>query len=258
MTGRVAPLVVQRGRFDSPFFRSKFRMPNAPDHFVRRPRLVELLDDLSSYPVTALVAPAGSGKTALVADWVHGCRAGLRVADAGRVGPGSGPALRGLDLGRRDPRPERCRPGDGGRQQSGRADGRPASAHRGPRGWRRATRRCSSWTISIASTTARPPSPCSPRSSRTSRTRSTWCCSADVARPSPIDRLRATGRLADVTFDVLRFSEAEALGDAGRPVPGHCARRPPGSRRVVRRVGRRSPARRARRAVPTSRAARGP
>ena len=31
-------------------------------------------------------------------------------------------------------------------------------------------------------------------------------------RPAlPIDRLRATGRLADVTFDVLRFSEEEAL-----------------------------------------------
>ena len=31
-------------------------------------------------------------------------------------------------------------------------------------------------------------------------------------RPAlPIDRLRATGRLADITFDVLRFSEAEAL-----------------------------------------------
>src|SRR4029079_12805136 len=71
MTGELAPSVVQWGRFDSVFFRSKFRVPNAPDHFVRRTRLLDLLDDLAAYPVTALVAPAGSGKTALVADWVH-------------------------------------------------------------------------------------------------------------------------------------------------------------------------------------------
>jgi LuxR family maltose regulon positive regulatory protein len=62
---------VRRRRHDSPFFRSKFRVPAAPHHFVRRPRLVGLLDDLSDYPVTALVAPAGAGKTALAADWIR-------------------------------------------------------------------------------------------------------------------------------------------------------------------------------------------
>ena len=63
--------LVQSGRFDSPFFRSKFRVPAAPQHFMHRARLTELLDDLAEYPVTAVVAPAGAGKTALAADWVR-------------------------------------------------------------------------------------------------------------------------------------------------------------------------------------------
>jgi LuxR family maltose regulon positive regulatory protein len=63
--------VVPGGRYGSPFFRSKFRVPATPQHFVRRPRLVRLLDDLAEYPVTALVAPAGAGKTALAADWIR-------------------------------------------------------------------------------------------------------------------------------------------------------------------------------------------
>ena len=56
---------------ESPFFRSKFRIPNDPRHFVPRPRLLRLLDDLAECPVTAIVAPAGSGKTALAADWLR-------------------------------------------------------------------------------------------------------------------------------------------------------------------------------------------
>ena len=67
--GRAA--LVQRGLVDSPFFRSKFRVPAAPQHFVHRTRLIELLDDLAAYPVTAVVAPAGAGKTALAADWIR-------------------------------------------------------------------------------------------------------------------------------------------------------------------------------------------
>jgi LuxR family maltose regulon positive regulatory protein len=62
---------VQRGLLDSPFLRSKFRVPTAPQHFVHRARLAELLDDLAAYPVTAVVAPAGAGKTALAADWLR-------------------------------------------------------------------------------------------------------------------------------------------------------------------------------------------
>jgi LuxR family maltose regulon positive regulatory protein len=71
MPPRPLPTLVQSGRFDSPFFRSKFRVPAAPQHFLHRARLTELLDDLAEYPVTAVVAPAGAGKTALAADWVR-------------------------------------------------------------------------------------------------------------------------------------------------------------------------------------------
>ena len=53
----------------TPFFHAKLRAPLTPAHFVRRERLVDLLDDLTTLPVTLVVAPAGAGKTSLVADW---------------------------------------------------------------------------------------------------------------------------------------------------------------------------------------------
>jgi len=54
----------------SPFLSAKTRQPLPPAHFVRRERLLQLLDDLSAdHPVTLVVAPAGAGKTALLADW---------------------------------------------------------------------------------------------------------------------------------------------------------------------------------------------
>ena len=71
MPGRAVPAPISRGHFDVPFFRSKFRVPAAPQHFVHRARLTGLLDDLAAYPVTAAVAPAGAGKSALAADWLR-------------------------------------------------------------------------------------------------------------------------------------------------------------------------------------------
>ena len=46
------------------------RAPVPPDHYLRRTRLLELVDELTRLPVTLVVAPAGSGKTSLLADWV--------------------------------------------------------------------------------------------------------------------------------------------------------------------------------------------
>lgn len=66
-----APRQAKLEHDDSHFFRSKFRAPAEPHHFVRRPRLVRLLDGLSEYPVTLLTAPAGAGKTALAGDWAR-------------------------------------------------------------------------------------------------------------------------------------------------------------------------------------------
>src|SRR5215218_4415666 len=68
---RQVPSGSRGARAVSPFFRSKFRVPTVPDHFVPRERLIELLDDLAEYAVTAIVAPAGAGKTALASDWVR-------------------------------------------------------------------------------------------------------------------------------------------------------------------------------------------
>ncbi len=41
-----------------------------PDYFVDRPRLERLLDDVGTRPLTLVIAPAGSGKTQLLANWV--------------------------------------------------------------------------------------------------------------------------------------------------------------------------------------------
>ncbi|GAA4704816.1 LuxR C-terminal-related transcriptional regulator [Nocardioides conyzicola] len=43
--------------------------PRPPEVFVPRPRLDEFLDDVPTTPVTLMVAPAGSGKTAAAAAW---------------------------------------------------------------------------------------------------------------------------------------------------------------------------------------------
>ena len=53
----------------SPFFRARLRRPANPEHYLRRPRLLQLLDDAGSAPITLVVAPAGSGKTSLLVDW---------------------------------------------------------------------------------------------------------------------------------------------------------------------------------------------
>jgi LuxR family maltose regulon positive regulatory protein len=53
----------------SPLLRAKLRPPVVPEHHVRRPRLLRLLDEAVSAPLTLVVAPAGVGKTMLVSSW---------------------------------------------------------------------------------------------------------------------------------------------------------------------------------------------
>jgi LuxR family transcriptional regulator, maltose regulon positive regulatory protein len=53
----------------STVLRSKLRPPTAPDRLVLRSRLHQLLDDVIARPLTLVVAPAGSGKTSLLATW---------------------------------------------------------------------------------------------------------------------------------------------------------------------------------------------
>ena len=47
-----------------------YGVPQQPQRYVRRPRLLALLDDANSYDLVLVSAPAGSGKSSLVADWV--------------------------------------------------------------------------------------------------------------------------------------------------------------------------------------------
>jgi LuxR family transcriptional regulator, maltose regulon positive regulatory protein len=53
----------------SPLLRAKLRPPVVPEHHVRRPRLLRLLDETVSAPLTLVIAPAGVGKTVLVSSW---------------------------------------------------------------------------------------------------------------------------------------------------------------------------------------------
>jgi LuxR family maltose regulon positive regulatory protein len=56
-------------RLASPLFSAKLRPPVVPEHHVRRPRLLRLLDESVSAPLTLVIAPAGVGKTVLVSSW---------------------------------------------------------------------------------------------------------------------------------------------------------------------------------------------
>jgi LuxR family maltose regulon positive regulatory protein len=53
----------------TPLVRAKLRPPAPAAHYVRRPRLLDLLDGAAEAPLTLVVAPAGAGKTSLVAGW---------------------------------------------------------------------------------------------------------------------------------------------------------------------------------------------
>jgi LuxR family maltose regulon positive regulatory protein len=53
----------------SPDPRSRHDLPTLPEQYVPRPRLVEQLDRDTSCPLTLVSAPAGSGKSSLIAEW---------------------------------------------------------------------------------------------------------------------------------------------------------------------------------------------
>ena len=56
------------------------RTPTLPPHYVRRSRLLSLLDRAEALPLVLVSAPAGSGKTSLVADWCEASDAHDRTA----------------------------------------------------------------------------------------------------------------------------------------------------------------------------------
>jgi LuxR family maltose regulon positive regulatory protein len=65
--------------------RAKLRAPALPAYYIHRQRLHDLLEGVLTHPLTAVIAPAGSGKTLLVSGWIAGCRSpaacGRRRAD---------------------------------------------------------------------------------------------------------------------------------------------------------------------------------
>src|SRR4051794_6411100 len=61
----------RRVRRVSPYFGAKIRVRAPSAHLVERPRLTGLLDQLADVPVILVVAPAGSGKTSLAAQWLE-------------------------------------------------------------------------------------------------------------------------------------------------------------------------------------------
>src|ERR1700675_3473216 len=61
-----------------PVLATKLYIPPAPPRVVRRPRLIERLNEGLHRKLTLISAPAGFGKTTLVSEWVAGC--GLPVA----------------------------------------------------------------------------------------------------------------------------------------------------------------------------------
>src|SRR3954454_12806112 len=54
---------------DDPVTAATFAPPSAPAGVVRRPRLEARLDEGARGPLTLMSAPAGTGKTVLVATW---------------------------------------------------------------------------------------------------------------------------------------------------------------------------------------------
>src|SRR5512138_3743482 len=55
--------------FDQPLLHTKISAPQIPNKFVPRPRLTGRIDQGVKGPLTLLAAPAGFGKTNLLAEW---------------------------------------------------------------------------------------------------------------------------------------------------------------------------------------------
>jgi LuxR family maltose regulon positive regulatory protein len=206
----MSPAQRHRRGVESPFFQSKFRIPRDPRHFVPRPRLLALLDDLVEYPVIAIVAPAGAGKTALAADWLrHSDRpcVWLTLDDADRdpsqfwrsVMAVLEPLAAGAPAARSDVAqtfltPHAARDGMADHDDADLAGTTATLVIDDLDRLDQDERACAALEALVLD---RPPTL---RLLLLSRHRP----------PLPVDRLRAAGELADIHFDALRFSTDEA------------------------------------------------
>ena len=64
----------------SPLLETKLYLPQWRSGLVRRPRLIERLDQGIEGKLTLVSAPAGFGKTTLLAEWLAATQAGERAA----------------------------------------------------------------------------------------------------------------------------------------------------------------------------------
>jgi LuxR family maltose regulon positive regulatory protein len=202
----------------SPLLRGKLRAPVVPDHYIRRSRLLDLLDDAVRAPLTLVVAPAGVGKTVLLAGWAaesDAPTAWLSLDDADRDGRqlwrGAIAALDRLAPGCGDGARARLRPpwalSDAVAaliEGLDAAAGPPAvlvldDLHHVDDGGEAAA--------SLAMFLQHLP---------------TWLHVVGISRRDPhlpLDRLRARGRLAEVRLAELRFSPPEARAMLARMAP---------------------------------------
>ena len=61
-------------KFVTGLLSTKFFFPPTPAGFVKRPQLLEVLDQALIHHLTLVSAPAGAGKTVLVSAWVQSAR----------------------------------------------------------------------------------------------------------------------------------------------------------------------------------------
>lgn len=197
--------LVRRERLDPPFFRAKLRAPGAPRHYIRRPRLERLLDDLSEYPVTVIAAPAGVGKTALAAEWSRRC--GRPAAWLALDGADREPARLWHSLGTAL---EVLFPGAG--PEAGPRGGVDAASTDNAHGLAAGSSHRATLVIDDIDRIDDDRAACAALASFVEhRPASLHLLLLSRRRPPlPMDRLRASGELADIHFEALRFSDGEA------------------------------------------------
>jgi len=203
------PALVRRGSLDTPVARSKLRIPPVPADFVRRTRLLALLDDLAAYPVVAVAAPAGAGKTTLAADWIRrrtGPTAWLHLDAADRDPVQLGASLLGALDG--------LVPGVGERAAS--LAGDPAGALEALRALADDLELADapSGVLVVDDLHLIDDSPARDAFATFVEHRPGWLRLLLLGRrrpPLPVDRLRAAGSLADLSFDTLRLFDDEAI-----------------------------------------------
>ena len=206
---------VQRGRLDTPFFRSKFTVPSTPHHVAHRARLLSVLDDLRSYPVTAIVAPAGAGKTALAADWVRRSweRSGWLALDESDSDPARFWAALVAAL-------EHLVPGVA--ERAGGPDDLDSALRALADDLALTDAAESVLVLDDVHRIEDDPATVAILASFVEQ-RPRWLHLVLLSRrrpPLPVDRLRAAGALADVGFDVVRFTDDEAVAALEGLCPG--------------------------------------